>query len=100
MKRLIIMIVLIILVSMGAFAQDQQVTKEQQIKDVALDYVILSNDLQKQLNELKTLAGRFADDMAKIQTIAQHDSILAVYGIAKKSAIESDVKKDVKETKK
>jgi len=100
MKRLVTMIVLVILVSVGAFAQDQQVTKEQQIKDSFVDYVLLANAQQKQIAELHEMTNKFIDDIKKVQTIAQLDSVCSVYGIQRPVKEVVDIKKDVKETKK
>jgi hypothetical protein len=80
MKIIAKIVLALILISGLAFAQ-QKPDDLQRVKDALVSQTILVQDLEKQNLELKGIIQRVSDDLGKIKTISQLDSLKQVYGI-------------------
>ena len=62
-------------------AQDQKPDELLKVKDALVTSVIKCQELEKQNADLKDMLKRVGDDLRKIETIEQLDSLKVVYGI-------------------
>jgi hypothetical protein len=85
-------IVTLILFTVVSFAQQQPPEDLQKVKDALVNSTIQIQELQKQNNNLTQTLQRVADDLKKIKTVVQLDSLKKVYGIVEESKDEKKKK--------
>jgi hypothetical protein len=87
MKRIKLLIVFI-LFSLAVFGQQEKPKDDlQKVKDALVNSVIYCQELEKQNASLNNLVKRIADDLKKVTTMKQLDSLKVVYGIEPKKEI-------------
>jgi cell shape-determining protein MreC len=91
MKIIKNVIIILILFSAVSFAQ-QQSDDLQKVKDALVNQVLKTQDLEKQNANLNTTIQRVAEDLKKVKTIEQLDSLKTIWGIAE-DKIKADKKK-------
>jgi hypothetical protein len=75
-----ILIVGLLLIALPLFSQDQN-TDLQKVKDALVISVMHCQELERQNANLNATIKRVAEDLKKIQTVQQLDSLKVVYGI-------------------
>jgi hypothetical protein len=80
MKRILIVLLVCLPFTVSAQNKDDL----QKVKDALVNSVIYCQELEKQNANLNTMLKKVADDLKKVQTIEQLDSLKIVYGIEEK----------------
>jgi hypothetical protein len=81
MKRIKILITLLFLTGI-TIAQDMS-NDLQKVKDALVNQVLYTQELEKQNANLNATIQKVAEDLKKVETIEQLDSLKIVYGIKK-----------------
>lgn len=81
MKKISIVIMVILIIFSLSFVFSQQKDDLQTIKDALIFSTIQAQELQKQNNNLNQTIQRILDDLKKIKSVAQLDSLKNIYGI-------------------
>jgi hypothetical protein len=91
MKRIKLLFLFLIFVPLVAMSQNlqsqsdlQKASDLQKVKDALVNSVIYCQALEKQNDNLNALIKKVADDLKKVTTIEQLDSLKVVYGIEPK----------------
>ena len=80
MKKIQLLIVFLVFLSLMAMAQ-QKPDDLQKVKDALVTSVIKCQELEKQNADLNAILKRVAEDLKKVKTIEQLDSLKVAYGI-------------------
>jgi len=96
MKRIQIILVCLVLTTCYAFSQQKPPDDLQKVKDALVNSVIYCQELEKQNANLNAIIKKVAEDLEKVVTIEQLDSLKVVYGIKEPRNLIEEQKKLIK----
>jgi len=96
MKRIQIILVCLVLTTCYAFSQQKPPDDLQKVKDALVNSVIYCQELEKQNANLNAIIKKVAEDLEKVVTIEQLDSLKVVYGIKEPKKLIEEPKKLIK----